>query len=546
MNTPGLDLTTVCPTTTHAALARAAAIAPHVEAIVASGERCTYAELERRVALARVALHAVGVRHGDHVALCMGNSVRWVECFLAISSLGAVVVPINTRFRADEMAYALRQSKSSVLITCDAFLRVDFVDMLRSIAPGIDGQAPLELPQLPELRHLLVVGDDVPSGAQAWEALLARSDGDIPAAAQPDDIALIQYTSGTTSFPKGVLLTHRGMCANGFFSGGRMGLRLADRFHSARPFFHVAGSSLSVLACIQHVSTLVTMDRFEPGEALRLFEQERCTHFSGNDTIALMLIGHPDVATRKRYLRGAWVAASAAVVRQVIDVLGAKECVVGYGLSEASPNVAQSSWWEPEEVRVSTAMALEPGIEVSIRSLETGNVAAPYERGEILVRGWNVMVGYWDKPEETRAAVDHDGWLSTGDVGYLDESGRLVFTGRTKELIRVGGENVAPAEVENCLHDHPAVVQAVVVGVPDERLMEVPFAFLLLAEGAQLDIEDLRTWCKARMAGFRIPRHFLVVEDFELIGMTASGKVRKTDAAVVARESLRLAPGTVK
>ncbi|MGA9870030.1 MAG: AMP-binding protein, partial [Rhodococcus sp. (in: high G+C Gram-positive bacteria)] len=246
---------------------------------------------------------------------------------------------------------------------------------------------------------------------------------------------------------------------------------------------------------------------------------------------------------RTLHLRGAWVAASAAVVRQVIDVLGATECVVGYGLSEASPNVAQSAWWEPEDVRVSTAMRVEPGVEVKILSLDTDDDADANEPGHILVRGWNVMVGYWDKSEETRAAISTDGWLSTGDVGYLDPSGRLIFTGRTKELIRVGGENVAPAEVENALHQHPAIVQAVVVGVPDERLIEVPFAFLRLSDNANLDLDELRLWCKDRMAGFRIPRHFRIVADFETIGMTASGKVRKTDAGIVARASLAPAEG---
>lgn len=528
------DLERICPTTTHAALARAVMIAPEVEAVVTPHLRCTYRELDARVADIRSALGHRGVARGDHIALSMGNSPRWIEIFLAITSLGAVVVPVNTRFRADEMAYVLRQARATMLITSDVFLRVDFIAMLRTIAPEVDRAGPFSSAALPDLVDIIVDGHDVPASAASWDELLAHPGAPTPPTARPDDIALIQYTSGTTSFPKGVLLTHRSMCANGFFSGGRLGLRIADRFHSARPFFHVAGSSLSVLACLQHSATLVTMDRFEPGEALRLFEEERCTHFSGNDTIALMILGHPDIATRTLHLRGAWVAASSAVVRQVIDVLGATECVVGYGLSEASPNVAQSAWWEPEDVRVSTAMTLEPGVEVLVHDLETGAVNPAGVPGEIRVRGWNVMVGYWDKPEETAKALDSDGWLHTGDVGYLDAAGRLVFTGRTKELIRVGGENVAPAEVENALHKHPSIVQAVVVGVPDERLVEVPFAFLRLLPDAVLGVDELRVWCKEHIAGFRIPKHFEIVDDFESIGMTASGKVRKTDATDVA------------
>ncbi|MGV9862372.1 AMP-binding protein [Rhodococcus koreensis] len=545
MIAPTFTLDGLCPLTTHHALHRAATIGPDVEAIVTARERVTFRELAANAAAVTRALNAHGVRKGDHVAVCLGNGARWVEIFLAVTALGAVVVPVNTRFRADEMAHVLNQSRSSLLITADAFLRVDFIGMLRQIAPGVD--APFsagDLPELPDLGAVVVVGNNIPAGARQWEDFLAGGAHlpDLRPAAEPDDVALIQYTSGTTSFPKGVLLTHRSLCANGFFSGGRLGLRLADRFHSARPFFHVAGSSLSVLACIQHVCTLVTMDRFEPGETLRLFEEERCTHFSGNDTIALMILGHPDVHTRRLHLRGAWVAATSSIVRQVIDVLGATECVVGYGLSEASPNVAQSCWWEPEEVRVSTAMRIEPGVEVRISSLPDGGALPAGERGEIQVRGWNVMHGYFDLPEQTRSAIDDDGWLHTGDVGYLDDSGRLVFTGRTKELIRVGGENVAPAEVEDILHKHPAIGQAVVVGVPDPRLIEVPFAFIQLTVDSHLDQEEVTQWCKQHMAGFKIPRHLHIVTDFESIGMTASGKVRKTDAVAVANKILAADP----
>jgi fatty-acyl-CoA synthase len=269
------------------------------------------------------------------------------------------------------------------------------------------------------------------------------------------------------------------------------------------------------------------MDRFEPGEALRLMEAERCTHVSGNDTMALMLLNHPDRAQRRLVLRGAWAAASPAIVRRVIDELGARECVVGYGLSEASPNVAQSCWWEPEEVRVAGRMRPQPGIEVRIRDIAIGRDCAAGEAGEILVRGWSVMQGYFEKPAETAAALDAEGWLATGDIGRLGADGRLEFTGRAKEIIRVGGENVAPAEVEDILHRHPAIRQAVVVGVPDPRLMEVPYAFVVLNEGAVATEAELLAWARDRMAGFKAPRHLRLVEGFESIGMTASAKVQR-------------------
>ncbi|CAK7259841.1 MULTISPECIES: AMP-binding protein [unclassified Shinella] len=527
------DIDALCATTISAALARAATLAGDVEAVVAADGRLTYAALAAEVARIRDGLAAQGVRKGEHIGLCLGNSTRWVAIFLAIGSLGAVTVPINTRFVAAEMAYALSQSKVSRLILCDRFLKIDFIGLLRQIDPALTDRLPA--PALPDLRQLIVIGDNVPPAALAWEALLASGASPAQAQGEANDPLLIQYTSGTTSFPKGVLLTQRSMLGNAFVSGHRMGLRVGDRFHSARPFFHVAGTTLSILSCLQHMATLVSMDRFEPGEALRLMEAERCTHFSGNDTMALMLLSHPERQARRLVLRGAWLAASPTIVARVIDELGAGECVIGYGLSEAAPNVAQSSWWEPEAVRISAAMRPQPGIDVRILK-EDGEDAACGESGEILVRGWSVMREYFDKPAETRAALSADGWLSTGDLGALDENGRLTFLGRAKEIVRVGGENVSPADVENVLHRHAAIRQAAVVGVPDERLVEVTGAFVILKEGAKAEPAEIMDWAKANMAGFKVPRHVWIVESFEAIGMTASSKIQKKQLAEHARK----------
>ncbi|RSM54375.1 fatty-acid--CoA ligase [Amycolatopsis sp. WAC 01376] len=532
-----MDLRTVCPLTAHEALERAALTAPDVEAVVTADARITYGELAGDVVRIRAALVAHGVGRGDRVGVCLGNGPDWVALFVAIGSLGAVTVPVNTRCTADEVRYMLARAKVSTLFVADRVLRVDFIAMLRELGLGADGRCAT----LPDLTSVVVLGTDVPDGVTAWAAFLAAADGDVPATAEPDDVLLVQYTSGTTSRPKGVLLTHRGMSANAYFSGARLGFRVADRFLSARPFFHVAGSTLSVLACLQHAATLVTMAKFEAGEALRLLEKERCTHFSGNDTIAMLLLNHPDRAVRELHLRGAWVAASPTVIRRVIDELGARECVAGYGLSEASPNVAQSCWWEAEEIRASGAMAVEPGVEVRIRALDGDQDCAPGIPGAILVRGWNVMRGYLDAPEQTAAAIDAGGWLSTGDVGLLDHTGRLHFTGRTKDIIRVGGENVAPADIEDVLHRHDAVRQAAVVGVPDERLIEVPFAFVVLREPGAVTEEELLRWAKLRMAGFKVPHHLRIVDGFEGIGMTASSKVRKNQLAAHARTLLGLA-----
>ncbi|AXB48189.1 fatty-acid--CoA ligase [Amycolatopsis albispora] len=522
-----MPLRTACPLTTHEALARAALLAPDVEAVVTADERVTYGELAASVGRIRDALVAAGIGRGDRVGLCLGNGPDWVALFLAIGSVGAITVPVNTRFTADEVHYTLSHARVTTLFAADRVLSTDFAGMLGEL-------------DLPDLRSIVMLGSNVPGYALSWPDFLAAGAGrNADATAEADDLLLVQYTSGTTARPKGALLTHRSMCADAFFSGMRMGLRPGDRFHSARPFFHVAGSTLSVLASVQHATTLVTMPKFEPAEALRLLEAERCTHFSGNDTIALLLLNHPDRARRALCLRGAWVAASPTVIRRVIDELGARECVAGYGLSEASPNVAQSAWWEPEEVRASGAMAVQPGVEVRIRDFDGRHDCGPGEPGSILVRGWNVMRGYLDDPAKTAEAIDAGGWLSTGDIGSLDAAGRLHFSGRTKDIIRVGGENVAPADIEDALHRHPLVRQAAVVGVPDERLLEVPFAFVVLTEG-RITEDELLDWVRGRLAGFKVPRHLRIVDGFEGIGMTASSKVQKNRLAAHARTLLGL------
>ena len=535
-----MNLEAMCPVTVTGSLARAVATAPEIEAVVASDGRLTYAELDAEVTRLRAALGAAGIKRGDHVGLCLGNSISWISLFLAIGSLGAVTVPVNTRFRAEEMEYALRQSRVTTLFMADRFLKIDFIAMLRSVVPEIDTTLPGTA--LPDLRRVVVLGNDVPAGAIGIDAFCAATGSVTPPDCTANDVLLIQYTSGTTSFPKGVMLTHRNMLGNAWFSGGRIGFRVADRYHSARPFFHVAGSTLSVLSALQHVVTLVTMDRFEPEEALRLMETERCTHFSGNDTMALMLLNHPTLKQRSLTLRGAWVAASEAVMRRVVTELGATECVAGYGQSEASPNVAQSCWWEPLEVRVTSRMRPQPGVEVKIRDADGTTECPVGVPGEIMVQGWNVMRGYFDKPAETAKALSPDGWLATGDQGVLDEEGRLRFLGRLTDIVRVGGENVSPAEIENLLHRHPAIRQAAVIGIPDPRLMEVVAAFVILNEDNDCGPESIIAWCKERLAGFKTPRHVWIVDDFESIGMTASSKIQKKALAAHAKRLLSVEP----
>jgi fatty-acyl-CoA synthase len=524
------------------ALDRSAANWPAAEAIVLPGERLTFGQLRDDVLRTAGHLHGLGLQRGDHVAILMGNSARWVTLLLAAATLGAVTVPINTRLRPPEVEYALRQAKVAVLLTADRLLRMDFVATLRQILPDLG--APLPLPALPHLRAVVVYGDAVPAGTIAGPEIERGPAPGLDPLAQgcrPDQVALIQYTSGTTAFPKGVMLTHDRMLRDAFHVGRRLNLRAGDRYLSQRPLFHVAGTTLSCLTALVAGACYVTTPTFDAGAALRLLEEEACTHLAGNDTMFLMMLGGGADRARFPALRGGWAAASPSILRRARDELGITGLCSAFGQSETSPNVSMGPWDDDEEKRLGNFSRPLPGVEVRIVDMETEAVLSPGAQGEIRVRGWNVMKGYFDMPEQTARAFDAEGWLRTGDLGVMDEDGRLRFVGRAKETIRVGGENVAPAEVEDVLHQHPAVLQAQVIGVPDPRLVEVPAAYVILKPSGAATPDELTDWCKERCAGFRVPRHVRLIESFEPIGMTGSAKVQKSRLREFALRDLGLA-----
>jgi len=460
----------------------------HAEALVTQTGRFTYGQMLDKARAAAAAMQAMGIRHGDRVGILMGNDEKWLALFYGAALLGAVTVPVNTRFKAAEIDFCLKQSGCKALFYVERFLHIDFGAMVREIgfSNAVDVSA-----GIPENRFE-------------------------PASVSPGDILLIQFTSGTTAYPKGAMLTHDGMLRDAWAAGTRIGIRADDRYFNCRPFFHVAGSTLSALMALVSGACLVTLPTFEAGAALELMERERCTLLSGNDTIMQMLMGHADFAKRKLGLRGGWAAAGPQTMRAIIDVLGAKQICAAYGLSECSPNVVMSDWRDAEELRINGLALPHDGVELRIRD------------GEIQVRGWNVMKGYCNNPDANAKAFTADGWLRTGDLGELTPEGRLRMVGRLKDVFRVGGENVAPAEVEEVLLAHPAVETAQVVGVPDARLGEVPCAYVTLKANHSVAEDELIQWTKARCANFRVPRYLRIVPDFEAIGMTASGKVQKT------------------
>lgn len=520
------------PRTLAAVLAQQTRLEGSRRALVTPDGATTWRELEAQSRRVAKALLARGVKRGDFVGLLCGNDAHWVASFYGAALIGAVTVPVNTRFKAAEIEYCLRQSDVRLLILADRFLKIDFMAFLREVEPAVDQSLPGQA--LPLLGDVVVVGSDVPGAGHGWEAFLSAGDvlsdealADAMRAVTPEDLLLIQFTSGTTAYPKGVMLTHDNMLRNASAVGQRLGIEASDCYFNCRPFFHVAGSTLSLLCALCAGASIATLPTFDAGEALAMMERERCTFISGNETLFQMLISHPSFDRSRLHLRGGWAAAGPDTMQRIIDEMGIERICWAYGLSEASPNVAINDWRDDASLRVGGFARPHDGVAVRIIDEASGTVCGADEVGEIQVQGWGVMRGYYKQPEANAKVFTADGWLRTGDLGALRPDGRLRLVGRLKDVFRVGGENVAPAEVEQALLSHPAVASAQVVGVPDARLGEVPAAFVTLKAGMTLDAQALLAWARPRMANFRAPRYAEIVTDFERIGMTASGKVQK-------------------
>nr|WP_294865184.1 AMP-binding protein [uncultured Pseudogulbenkiania sp.] len=505
---------------------------PDAAALVTGSSRLSYRQLADNAWQVARALLASGIRRGDFVGVLMGNDEYWVETFFGAALIGAVTVPVNTRFKASEIQFCLGQSDVKMFLLADRFLKIKFTDFLREAEPEVDIGLPGQ--NLPKLQRVVVIGDDIPAAATSWQDFLAQgvrvSQAEVESAAEavtPDDLLLIQFTSGTTAFPKGVMLTHDNMLRNARAVGLRLGVRGDDRYFNCRPFFHVAGSTLSLLVSLTSGACLATLPTFDAAEALAMLERERCTLISGNDTLFQMLMAHKNFDVKRLHLRGGWAAAGPETMKRVVEELGMRDVCWAYGLSEASPNVVINDWRDPLELRIAGLAKPHDGIEVRIADPDSNQAQPPEAVGEIQVRGWSVMRGYYKNPEANAKVFTSDGWLRTGDLGALTAEGRLKLIGRLKDVFRVGGENVAPAEVEEALLAHPAVAIVQVVGVPDVRLGEVPAAFVVLNPGAQLTPQQLIDWAKPRMANFRTPRYAAIVDNFDAIGMTASGKIQK-------------------
>lgn len=517
------------------------------EALSHEGRRYTFAELKAKVDAVASGLIAVGVAPGDKVALWMPNRPEWVFAFFAVSKIGAIVVPVNTRFRASDLAYVLHQSDSTTLITVDRSGPVDYLELTQTVIPEVSSapDGALDAAKFPALKRVIVLGSDVPDGAIAWSAMMARGRDVAPAAVQrcgrrvdPDDTTLIMYTSGTTGFPKGVMHCHN-LQRNVIDIANRLGYRSNDVILMNWPLFHVLGLYLGPLFTVCVGTRMVVTTTFDAAESLRLIARERITRVWGFDSQLNALTQHPDLeksdlSSLRTGLGVVGMPSSEVAARQAYDLLC--PIVSGYGMTETGAGIAIGYPDAPKEDAWLTSGYPLPGIEFKVIDPATGSPVVHGEAGELCVRGYSLMQGYYKKPEETAKTVDRDGWLHTGDLATQCEDGAIRFLGRIKDLLKVGGENVDPAEVEQFLSAHPAVEQIQIVGVPDARLSEVACACVIPAPGHHVTNQDLAAFSRGKLASFKIPRHTVTLAEFP---MTASGKPQKVKLRAMALKVLQ-------
>jgi fatty-acyl-CoA synthase len=516
----------------------AAARTPDATAIVFKGTRVTYADLAARVDAFARGLIALGLGPGDHVVLWMPNSIEWNVASFAIARIGAVTVTANSRYKALELEYVLRQSDARALVMVDRFeaAGIDYREILRAVVPDVLWQPDRRLynAKVPELRHVIVVGAEHDPGCLGVEDVVRRGARVEPGAlaairVPPEAPAAMLYTSGTTGSPKGCLLSH-----GNFWYKAREYLKLhawtaADRCLVPVPYFHIFGALGCITANALAGSTQVLMETFEPEEAMRLIQDERVTVFSGVPTMFITILGHPRFKEFDlRSLRTGTIGAAPVPVemmRKILDREGGlgMDATVVYGLTEATGGTHFTRLGDPLDKRVSTVGRVTPELEDRIVDPATGRVCAPGEEGEVCVKGPSLMLGYYRNPEATADKV-RDGWLHTGDMGVKDAEGYLRITGRLSDMIIVGGFNTYPAEIENFYLTHPRILDVSIVGVPDPVLGEVVMAFVIPRAGETLTPRELRDFAKDRIANFKVPRHVEIVNEFPLTG---SGKVQK-------------------
>ena len=513
------------------------------EAIVATDRRISYAQLYRDARRLARGLLACGVRKDDKVALWMPGRPEWLAVQHGCALIGAVVVALNTRYKTHELRYILRQSDATTLVCADHAGPVDYLETLAEVLPDLAASVPgeLDVAEFPALRRVIVHADDPYPGCLAWRDI--EELGDAPetaggldtarAAVAPDDPFTILYTSGTTSFPKGAVISHRNCLPHGWWCGAVMRLTEADRVLHALPLSGTWGGLCIPLATFTHGATLVLMETFEAAVALRLMEDERITVWNGVDTMAVPMLEHPDLARRDRSrLRTGGFAATGGGVQglfeAVVERLGMRLAFQPYGMTEVNAMALVHDLDEPPESLAVAGVWPADGLEARVVDPETGRDQPIDGEGELWLRGRLVTAGYYRKPEETARAFSPDGWFKTGDLAVRRADGRVVFRGRLREVLRISHFMVAPGEIEAYLQTHPKVLQAFVIGVPDPRTNEAAVAYVIPRPGcADLTEEEVIAHCRGRIASFKVPRHVRVVADVPRTPGPHGDKVQK-------------------
>jgi HIP---CoA ligase len=495
-------------------------------ALVSAGERVSYADLEERVRVAARVLLDLGVEPGSRVALWAPNSVDWVVASLATACAGAQLVPLNTRWRLHEVLDLVARARCAVWVVQDEFLGVPMAGPAAEAAPGAwDGR-------------IVAFGSGAGAGLPVWDDLLARPDlpsgaavGERMAAVRPDDVSHVQFTSGTTGRPKGALLRHGAMVSTTAAWAAIVGLTAGDRYPVVSPMAHIGGHKTGSLAALTAGASSYPVARFDAPALLELVDAEGVTVLQGPPTMFSALLDEVDGGrVPPRTLRVA-VTGSAVIppplLRRTVTTLGLDHVHAGYGLTETTGVCTITRADDPLDLVAESSGRPVDGVELRIVD-DGGRACPPRERGEILVRGPGTMAGYLDDDEATRAVISPDGWLATGDVGWVDEAGNVRIVDRIKDMVIVGGFNVSPAEIERALEEHELVAEVAVVGIPDDRMGEVPCAFVVPTAGATVDDAALLAWGKERLAGYKVPRRIFIVDELPL---NAVGKVDKKKLA---------------
>lgn len=512
--------------------------------------RYTYRQFDDVCRQAAKGLMHLGIEKGEHVAIWATNQPEWLVSQFATGKMGAVLVTVNTNYRTAELEYLLKQSDATTLILMESYRGASYIDMLYEIVPELRTSelGALSSERLPYLKNVIVLGEKRYPGMYLWDDIVqmgeAVSDGALDRRTDelaPDDVINMQYTSGTTGFPKGVMLTHNNIVNNGAHIAASMCLTAADRLCIPVPFFHCFGCVLGTMACVSVGATMVPIESFEPLTVLKAVEVERCTALHGVPTMFIAELNHPEF---DRFdlssLRTGIMAGSTCpmeVMKAVMGKMGAAQITIAYGQTESSPVITQTRADDPIDLKVSSVGRKIPHVEVKIIDPTTREEVPTGEQGELCTRGYHVMKGYYKNPEATAEVIDADGWLHTGDLATMDGDGYVQITGRLKDMIIRGGENVYPREVEEFLYTHPQILDVQVIGVPDELFGEEVMAWIILKEDATLTAEDVRDYCRGKIARHKIPRYIEFCREYP---MTASGKIQKFKLRQMAHELLGL------